>query len=86
MKLFSRSFNDTIEKIVLVLAILNLSLITMAQKNNKLPPGAVEVGVVRIDISPYGSICISGYLSMEIRINESEGVLEPLWAKAMRQN
>ncbi|MGN6494983.1 MAG: neutral/alkaline non-lysosomal ceramidase N-terminal domain-containing protein [Agriterribacter sp.] len=45
--------------------------------------GAVSVGVARMDITPYGPIRLSGYLRYDARINESEGVLQQLWAKAI---
>ncbi len=52
-----------------------------AQKSSSLKK--IDVGTSRIDITPYGPIRISGYLRMGARINESEGVLQPLWAKAI---
>ncbi|MEO6948778.1 MAG: neutral/alkaline non-lysosomal ceramidase N-terminal domain-containing protein [Ginsengibacter sp.] len=83
MKLFSKSYIATGGKIILALIILNTSLITLAQKNIKLPLGAMEVGVSKIDITPYGPIRLSGYLRVGARINESQGVLGSIWAKAI---
>lgn len=40
----------------------------------------IEVGVARIDITPEGPIRLAGYGG---RASESEGVLQPLWAKAL---
>lgn len=47
------------------------------------PVGTLEVGVAKIDITPYGPIRLSGYLRWGNRGNESEGVLQQLWAKAI---
>lgn len=46
------------------------------------PPnnGSIEVGVARVDITPEGPIRLAGYGG---RASESEGVLQPLWAKAL---
>ncbi len=49
----------------------------------KILAGALEVGVAKIDISPYGPIRLSGYLRVGERAKESEGVLQPIWAKAL---
>ena len=49
----------------------------------KIPAGSMNVGVAKIDISPYGPIRLSGYLRWGARKNESEGVLQKLWAKAI---
>jgi hypothetical protein len=45
--------------------------------------GMMEVGVAKIDITPSGPIRLSGYLRYGNRKNESEGVLQHLWAKAI---
>ena len=44
---------------------------------------SLQVGVAKIDITPYHPIRLSGYLRMGSRKVESEGVLQPLWAKAI---
>lgn len=48
-----------------------------AQKKNS---GNIDVGVATIDITPEGPILLAGYGE---RKSESEGVLQPLYAKAM---
>ena len=53
---------------------------TFPQKNSA---GSMNVGVAKIDITPYGPIRLSGYLRGGARKVESEGVLQQLWAKAI---
>lgn len=65
------------------MTMVSTSFYAAAQKKNTSPKGTMEVGIARIDITPYGPIRLSGYLRMEARINESEGVLAPLFAKAI---
>jgi hypothetical protein len=45
--------------------------------------GTLDVGVAKIDITPYGPIRLSGYLREGARKQESEGALQQLWAKAI---
>lgn len=52
---------------------------TMARK----APKTMDVGAAKIDITPTGPIRLSGYIYWDKRIHESEGVLQPLWAKAI---
>ena len=59
------------------------ALTVSAQKNAKQTTGTIQVGVARMDITPYGPIRLSGYLRYGNRKNESEGVLQQLWAKAI---
>lgn len=54
-------------------------LVLFAQKKES--QQKIQVGVAKVDISPYGPIRLSGYVWM--RKTESEGVLQPLWAKAI---
>jgi hypothetical protein len=71
-----------ISKIVL------LSLIVLSGKagiaqNKKATGTKIEVGVAKIDITPYSPIRLSGYLRWGQRNHESEGVIQQLWAKAI---
>ncbi len=52
-------------------------------QNKKSIVPKMEVGVAKIDITPYGKIRLSGYLRTGKRIKESEGVEQQLWAKAI---
>lgn len=63
----------------LIVALLFIHEVLPAQK----PGASMQVGVARIDITPYGPIRLSGYLRMGARNKESEGVLQQLWAKAI---
>lgn len=61
------------------------SSITVARDAHATPPHTkiVQVGLAKMDITPYGPIRLSGYLRFGARVNESEGVYHPLWAKAI---
>ncbi len=65
-----------------IICVVLLSLNSSAQSKKK-KPALVDVGVASIDITPYGPIRLSGYLRYGARINESEGVEQRLWAKAI---
>jgi hypothetical protein len=67
--------------LVLVLVLSNLlsAQLLFAQKN-KVSKKAIQVGVARIDITPEGPILLAGYGD---RKSESEGILQPLFAKAL---
>lgn len=82
-KISPGSFNFIAGRFFLVITMVSTCLYTAAQKKNIAPTGTMEVGIARIDITPYGPIRLSGYLRMDARVNESEGVLEPLSAKAI---
>lgn len=63
-----------------------LTLFTTTAQNTatkKGKAGAVDVGIAKMDITPYGPIRLSGYLRYGARKNESEGVNQQLWAKAI---
>ena len=67
---------------ILILSFIILSCsISSAQK--KAAATRIDVGVAKIDITPYGPIRLSGYLRWGNRGHESEGVLQQLWAKAI---
>jgi len=66
--------------VVAMAACLFLSETIFAQKNIS---ASMDVGVAKIDITPYGPIRLSGYLRWGARKVESEGVLQQLWAKAI---
>lgn len=63
---------------VLLLSYFNSS----AQKSSAKQP-LIDVGVASVDITPRGPIRLSGYLRWDRRINESDGVIQHLWAKAI---
>ncbi len=71
----------TIKRLIfLIPALFFYSEIIFAQNKSA---GTLEVGLAKIDITPYGPIRLSGYLRVGARANESEGVLQQLWAKAI---
>ncbi len=70
-------------KLFPLLIMVSTCLSAATQKKNSPPKGTMEVGIARIDITPYKPIRLSGYLRMDARINESEGVSQTLWAKAI---
>ncbi len=87
LKKFHYIFSYFIKKNITVYTVVLLVLCchsASAQKSSKTKvPGTVDVGVARMDITPYGPIRLSGYLRYGARKNESEGVLQQLWAKAI---
>jgi hypothetical protein len=71
-----------ISKLIFLFLLILFNEAGIAQ-NTKPSGKKIDVGVARIDITPYGPIRLSGYLRYGSRINESEGVLQQLWAKAI---
>lgn len=65
--------------VIFLLTTLLTSGAASAQKN-KVPGKTIEVGVARIEITPEGPILLAGYGD---RKSESEGVLQPIYAKAL---
>lgn len=74
--------NSISRSLIIITVFAFLCFDSFSQKiSNKQP--LVDVGVSSIDITPYGPIRLSGYLRMPGRENESEGVLQKLWARAI---
>jgi len=62
------------------LALMIVSILSLASAGPASADETVPVGVARIDVTPDGPIRLTGYAS---RKTESEGVAERLWAKAL---
>lgn len=79
-------FYERIKFMVFIIYLLTMIMLTghanlKASENSDTPNGdSMKVGVARIDITPEGPIRLAGYGGRE---SESEGVLQPLWAKAL---
>src|ERR1039457_1748106 len=62
-------------------SLLLLGILLLAPAAVPLGAAGLRAGVARVDITPRGPMWMSGYAS---RNHPSEGVRQPLWARALR--